>query len=252
MAAIEYKTTTLGTWRTTPKDDMIEGDTVTMRVTPTPTTYAWSMIGRPEQSDAASSGNAGPDYLPANTFGGVGGATGANPTFTVDSDNFGSDEYMAGTYVIQCVIDAGLATEETLRISLARLYDEGGLVYSPRNSAYEAFRIPGHLEIGGDGGGDKIDDWSFMLERLYIAAMLLRDFRVGIETTATSAQALSWTRPLMSTSYVPLVIAVQNTPTGPFQITDITINSTTQFTVTFTANATSVDLYWAAILLKDA
>lgn len=244
---IEYKTTGNATWRTTPKDDLVETtDTVTLRLNPTATTYQWYMLGRPEQSDAGSPASIGPDFLPVDL------GTAAEPTFVVDTDSEATDVLNSGTYVIKCIANPGTASEAVHRIALARLPSEGGLVYSPRNSAYEAFRVAGHKEIADDGGGDKIDDWSYALERLAIATMQLRDMRCGIQATATSPQAISWTRPFISTAYVPVVIAKQTTPTGAFQITNIVNNTTTQFTVTFVANATTIDLYWHAILVKDS
>lgn len=248
--AIEYQTTSNAAWRTTPKDDLIDvpAETVTLRLNPTPVTYQWYMLGRPEQSDAGSLGSAGPDFLPVDM------GVGAEPTFIVTADNEAADILTSGTHIIQCIADQGTVNEAVHRIALSRLADEGGLIYSPRNAAYEAFRLPGHKEIAGDGDNDLVDDWSFALERLFKAAFQLRDFRCGVHLNAASPQAIAWAQPFINTSYIPIVFSVMSgVIVTDFQATAYVANTTIQFTVTFNgATAGQIDLYWAAILVKDA
>lgn len=120
------------------------------------TTRAWTMVGRPEFSTAGGAG-ANPWSL----------GTGATATFTVDTD---STYNVDGTYVVECIINAGLSDQARKRVGLARLsgitfVGPSGTVPLRRLGAFETFEdtsTPGLLA----GWATQVNRWLEFLRQV--------------------------------------------------------------------------------------
>jgi hypothetical protein len=94
------------------REDLAAGNVVVVSMVSlpsTPSTFEWSIVGRPEGS-AVGGGGTNPWLL----------GTGSTATFTVDADPTTSDGQLDGTYTVQCVLNKGSSSETQFSTILRR------------------------------------------------------------------------------------------------------------------------------------
>jgi hypothetical protein len=95
-----------------PREDLVAADVIVLSMVSlpqTPSTYEWSVLGRPEGSVV---GGGGTNPWPLSS--------GSTATFTVDSDPSGIDAPLDGTYTVQCVLNKGSSMESRFSVVLRR------------------------------------------------------------------------------------------------------------------------------------
>jgi len=94
------------------REDLVAGDLVALSLFNTPqppSTYEWSVIGRPEGSSVGGGGT-NPWFLGAS----------ASVSFLVDADPTTVDVALDGTYTVQCVVNKGSSMETRFSAVLRR------------------------------------------------------------------------------------------------------------------------------------
>ncbi len=94
------------------REDLAAGNVVALSLVnfpQQPTSYEWSLIGRPEGSTV---GGAGTNPWPLSFA--------PTASFTVDSDSALVDLAIDGTYVVQCVLNKGSSLEARIEVTLRR------------------------------------------------------------------------------------------------------------------------------------
>lgn len=112
------------------RQDLAVGEVIGLSLSSTVgvSTYRWQLIGRPEGSTA---GGVGPEPIE------LGSASSA--TFTVDAD---AATPFGGTYIVQCIVNAGAPTATKIKAALCRL---SGLTLADGR----VLRLPGGFETSG-------------------------------------------------------------------------------------------------------